>query len=285
MKSSGQSQKEKPSKQRQTQPKISDHASILAVAPPLANASTMTDASALDISAIIREVSKNIGEVMEQKLSKFSDTLDKITSRLDDQSKRIGEAEQRVSNVEDQLATMERRLKEMEKCSAGMAQRLDEGENRSRRDNIRILNFKENAEGNNSIQFFESWLPTALGLSTAKGRIKIDRAHRSFGPKGNRPRPVIIKLHNSRDKMKILSAAKKAQNLEYAGSPIYIAQDLSLAVREKRRSFNDVCQKLLDKKIRFVMRYPARLVVNYRGSEHTFENAYEAQTFVDGSLE
>lgn len=62
------------------------------------------------MSEIMREVIQNIGHVIEQKISKFSDTLDKIASRLDEQSKRISKAEQQVSNVENQpLCEMEKR--------------------------------------------------------------------------------------------------------------------------------------------------------------------------------
>lgn len=65
-----------------------------------------------------------------------------------------------------------------------MADGIEDVENRSRRDNIRILNLEEGTEGKEPIQFFETWLPTVLGLSTSaeRSRIKIDRVHRSLLP-------------------------------------------------------------------------------------------------------
>lgn len=165
-----------------------------------------------------------------------------------------------------------------------MAEQLDNAKNRSRRDNIRILNLKEGAEGDHPIQFLESWLPTTLGLTTAKGRIKLDRAHQTPGPRSDRPRLVIIKLHNSQDKLRILSAARKVKNLGHGGSRIFIHQDLSSAVRQKRRSFNKVVQKLIDKGIRFMMRFPARLVVQHNGTERSSESAEEVLHFLDAEL-
>ncbi|XP_039473236.1 uncharacterized protein LOC120441853 [Oreochromis aureus] len=68
------------------------------------------------------------------------------------------------------------RLAEAEEKIKIMAKSLDDLENRSRRDNIRIINLKEGAEGESPIQFFEAWLPAMLGLGnscTGKARIKL----------------------------------------------------------------------------------------------------------------
>ncbi len=278
----GQSQREKSARQRQiTQSKITDHTPQHAMASsPLADANSV-NASAMDMTELVWEVTRNINAVMEQKFSKLADALEKIASSLEGQSQRITEAEQQISTVEDQVVALERCLEQVQSRQVSMAEQLDDAENRSRWDNIRILNLKEGTEGEHPLQFFESWLPTTLGLPAAKGRIKLDRAHRAGGPRSDRPRPVIIKLHNSRDKLRILSAARKAKNLEHGGSRIFIHQDLSNAVRQKRRSFNDVVQKLIYKGIRFTMRFPARLVVQHNGAERSLDNAEEAQHFVD----
>lgn len=202
----------------------------MASTPP-ADANIM-EVSAMDMSELVREVTQNICEVMEQKLSKLTDALDKIASSLEGQSKRITEAEQRVSTVEDQVAALELRLEQVESRQVAMAEQLDDAENRSRWDNIRILNLKEGTEGEHPLQFFESWLLMTLGLPAAKGCVKLDRVHRTARPRSDHPRPVIIKLHNSRDKLRILSAARKVKNLEHGGSRIFIHQDQSSAVRQ-----------------------------------------------------
>lgn len=225
----GKSQRERPAKLRQTiQSKITD---LPNMAPPSPTSASMLEASATDMSELPREVTQNISEMMELKLAKLTDTLDRIASSLECQSKHITEAERRISAVDDQVAALELRLAQVENKQATMADQIDDAENRSRRDNLRILNLKEGTEGEHPLEFFESWLPKTLGLRAAKGRIKLDRAHRTAGPRSDRPRPVIIKLHNSRDKPRILAAVRKAKNLEHEGSRIFIHQDLSNAVR------------------------------------------------------
>lgn len=157
-----------------------------------------------------------------------------------------------------------------------MANQTDDAENCSRRDDLQILHLKEGTEGEHPLEFFESWLPKTLGLCAAKGRVKLDRAHWTAGPRSDRPRPVIVKLHNPRDKPRILAAVRKATNLEHEGSRIFIHQDLSNVVRLKRRSYNDVVRKLIDKEIRLTMQFPARLVVQLNRTERSFINAEEA---------
>lgn len=238
----------------------------------------------VDTTILIREVTQSFTNAMDEKLSKFSKTLEKISSTLESQSKRITAAEQRVSDVEDTVAGLELRVAEAEKKIKIMADSMDDMENRSRRDNIRILNLEEGTEGKRPIQFFESWLPTVLGLEGSPGtksRIKIDRAHRRLGPRGARPHPVIIKLHNSRDKPRIMAALRAKPNLEYEGKKILIHQDLSTAVRERRRAFNSVCQALIDKGIRFSMRFPATLTVNHNSTEHKFETRRGAENVLN----
>lgn len=128
-----------------------------------------------------------------------------------------------MTDLDGRLAEAERKIKLMADC-------MNDMENRSRRNNICILNLKEDTEGKRPVNFFETWLPTVLGLQAspgAKNRIKIDLAHRRFGLRGAHPRPVIIKLHNSSDKLRIMAAMRAAPNLEHEGQRIVIHQDLS----------------------------------------------------------
>ncbi|KAI3368692.1 hypothetical protein L3Q82_025685 [Scortum barcoo] len=82
---------------------------------------------------------------------------------------------------------------------------------------------------------------------------------------GNRPRPVII-----------MAALRERRQLTHEGQKLYIQQDFSAAVKEKRRSFNKVCERLIGLNIRFFMRFPAVLTFTYNGEKHAF------QAFMDG---
>uniref|UniRef100_A0A673AR91 L1 transposable element RRM domain-containing protein n=1 Tax=Sphaeramia orbicularis TaxID=375764 RepID=A0A673AR91_9TELE len=214
---------------------------------------------------VSKTVTEKIGALMEQKFTELHSTLDKLSSRIEDNTKRITETENRISDGEDHITTLENKLNDLEQRVKILTDRAEDSENRSRRDNIRIIGLKEGAEGNQAVKFFGNWLPDTLGLETKRGSIKIDRAHGALGPaKKNYNRPVIIKLHNF-----------KKGEITYRGEKIHIRQDLSTQVREARRQFNGVCECLIQRGLRFQMRYPATLCFTFNGEERSFKSPRE----------
>lgn len=230
---------------------------------------------------VSKTVTEKIAALMEQKLTELHSILDKLSSRVVDNTKRITETENRISDGENRTATLENKLAELEQRVRILTDRAEDGENRSRRDNIRIVRLKEGAEGNQAVKFFGTWLPDTLGLDTKRGSIKIDRAHRASGPpKTNYNQPVIIKLHNFSDKQRILAAVREKGEIIYQGDNIYIRQDLSVQVREARRQFNGVCERLIQRGLRFQMRYPASLCFILNGEQCSFKSPREAEDFL-----
>lgn len=181
------------------------------------------------------------------------------------------------------MTAMESRLTDLETKVRVLTERSIDMEGRSRRDNIIIYNLKETAEGRQPVKFFESWLPTLLDLETKRGIIKVDRAHRTLGPpKPDWPRAVVIKLHNSRDKLRILAAAKEKGPLSHEGHTIFIRQDLAVGVKEMRRAFNGVCERLIQMDMRFSMPFPATLNFSHGGKNYLFRSPEDALAFLDG---
>lgn len=82
-----------------------------------------------DTTALIREVTQNFPNIMEEKLSMKLRELSKI---LESRSKRITEAEQQVSGGQDMVTGLEERFIKAERK---MANGMDDMENWSRQDN------------------------------------------------------------------------------------------------------------------------------------------------------
>ncbi|CAG5927161.1 unnamed protein product, partial [Menidia menidia] len=217
-----------------------------------------SDSLAADIS---QSVTERISALMDKKFAEFATTLSNISAKLEANTERITDAEHRISAVEDDVLTVEPRLKELESKVRILTEKCIDLEGRNRRDNILIFNLKEDTEGRQP-----RWLPTLLGLECKRGVIKIDRAHQSLGPpRRDRPRAVIVKLHHSRDTSRILATARKQPPLTYEGQTIVIRQDMTAAVKDMRRAFNEVCELLIKKDIKFSMRYPAVLSYSHGG--------------------
>ncbi len=143
---------------------------------------------------------------------------------------RQAEAETRIASLEDDIAPIKGKLVALEKLNMALTEKVTDLEGRSRRDNIRILNLKESVEESDPIHFFESFIPKLLALSVPS--IAINRAHRGLGmPTDGRPRPVIIKIHRSRDDATILTAARCKGQFPYKDQLLRIAPDISPTVR------------------------------------------------------
>ena len=56
-----------------------------------------------------------------------------------------------------------------------------------------------------------------------------------INPRRNTPRHILIKLTKTKNKERILKAAREKQQVTYKGSPIYLTADLSAATLQARR--------------------------------------------------
>lgn len=171
-----------------------------------------------------------------------------------------------------------------EKSISMLVQKTEEQENRSRRDNIRIIGLKEGIEGWQPTAFFEFWLPSVLGLETKQGKMKMDRAQRTPGrPRADNAKPctVVIKLHNYTDRMKILAAFKSKQPMAHDGEAFVIRPDFTASVIQQRRCFSGVCNQLIKRNIWFRMAFPATLTFTHGSNNYVFTIAEEALELLD----
>lgn len=116
----------------------------------------------------------------------------------------------------------------------------------------------EGKESTNPALFLKSWLPSLLNINFKHDQIKIERAHSILMHQptpGERPRTVILKLHNFQDKVCILQVAQAAGKLLYKQCIIFIYKDLSAVIIRKRKG------------VGFAMIYPAVLRVQYEGAK------------------
>lgn len=185
---------------------------------------------------------------------------------VDSLAARQAESEAHISTLEDNVTQLMVKIAVVEKLNTELTQKLTDLEGRSRRDNIRILNLKESIEGNDPLKFFEEFFPKVLELPVMS--ITIDRAHRGYGaPTDGRPRPVIVKIHHTRDVAVILSAARCKGNLQYNGQTGF-TPDIPPVVWSVQRAFNPVCAELIKKDIRFQMIFPDDNVI-LQGEQHS----------------
>ncbi|KAF3843699.1 hypothetical protein F7725_002548, partial [Dissostichus mawsoni] len=200
----------------------------------------------------IRNGNQALSSKLDSKTAEINQSISGLKSMLDKLSSRVTEAEDRIGTAEDQLVDLDS---------------LDQLENYSRRNNIRVINLGESCEGNDPVNFFVNWIPATLGQEHFTEPLIIERAHRAFGPRppaDQRPRPVLIRLLKCQDRDKILriAAQRSRENkgpIKYDGKPVLFFPDLSASLVKRRKEYDRVKTELRSKDIPFALLHPATL--------------------------
>uniref|UniRef100_A0A8C2ER77 L1 transposable element RRM domain-containing protein n=1 Tax=Cyprinus carpio TaxID=7962 RepID=A0A8C2ER77_CYPCA len=205
-------------------------------------------------------------DVIHSRLTSIQNSL----STLGDQ---VNLLEQRVGANEDNVQVCVARIQQMEKDNFYLLDKVDDLENRSRRSNLRFVGVRESSEGSDIAGFMSRLIPQLLGQDNFSTPLIIEWAHRSPTVRQSdraSPRPIMIKLLNFQDKVKILRIAREKKKLEYNGTRIYIYPDFSADLMKKRRSFDSVKRKLRELDMKYYLRYPCTLCVFVDGKQQRF---------------
>uniref|UniRef100_A0A5F8HH53 L1 transposable element RRM domain-containing protein n=1 Tax=Monodelphis domestica TaxID=13616 RepID=A0A5F8HH53_MONDO len=157
-------------------------------------------------------------------------------------------------------------------------------ENRSRRDNLRIIGLPEDHDKRKSLDIIlqEIIKENCSEILEQEGKVEIDRIHRSLpvlNPQLTIPRNVIAKFKNYQIKEKILQAAKK-KSFRYQGTTVRITQDLAASTLKKRKAWNTIFWKARELGLQPRINYPVKLTIFLQGKVWSFNKIEEFQEFV-----
>lgn len=222
-------------------------------------------------------------EKLSADISQIDEKITSLDGKFGAMVLQLKAAENRISTVEDTVQNLTLENNKLSRALTGAMEKISDLENRSRRGNLRIYGFPEEAEQGNPISFLEHELPKILGMQP--GTIEIERAHRSLNPKpkpGVRPRPFIINLLRYPIKEKIMAIARGKKELKWGQKDhkIMIFQDYSKDVIEKRQKCNDAKRLARNKNLDYFISYPAVFKVRSGGKLHSFTCHQEAEKFI-----
>ena len=89
-----------------------------------------------------------------------------------------------------------------------------------------------------------------------------------------------MKLANSKDKEKILKAARDKRSLTYMGRNIRLTADLSTETWQVRKGWQDIFRVLKEKNMQPRMLYPARLSFRIEGEIKSFQDRQKLKEYV-----
>lgn len=189
-----------------------------------------------------------------------------------------------MSAVEDQLSSMKKALNTATQHIPVLMTKVDVLENRSRRNNVRLVGVPEKAEGRDPVAFLESWLSDTVGKDLLSPFSAIERAHvvptRPLPP-GAPPWPILFKLLHFHNRDMILRAATEKGDLTVNGQKVSLFPDFFGEIQRKRMLFLDMKKRLCNLGVPYSMKYPAKLWVVALNFTHFFESPKEALAWLD----
>ncbi|KAL7882930.1 hypothetical protein SRHO_G00005880 [Serrasalmus rhombeus] len=204
--------------------------------------------------------------------------LHALEQNLEDAGNSLTEVDSRVTTLENTCSAL---VKENETIRA----KLDDLENRARRNNIRIIGIPERLEGPRPTSFIESLLLDVFGSDSFTKPPAVDRAHRSLAPMPKQhqpPRPMIVRLHHFQTRERIFQLAPEKGQLQFQGNRIHIYPDFSAEVARRRTAFTAIKPQLREAGIEYGLLFSARLRINHKGVKHVFESPQQVTAFLQG---
>ncbi|KAI7813890.1 putative follistatin-related protein 5-like [Triplophysa rosa] len=208
------------------------------------------------------------GLATQENVEGCSNGVRELRDRYSSLNSRVGKAEKNYDKSAARLTTFEEKMADLE--------------DRSRRDNIRIINLPEGVEGKTNLMAYilgslPVWLP-----ALAEAKPEIMRAHR-IGPPNNTGRPctVIAKMLRYTDRDLLLRTSRKS-SIKVDGKDIRFAADYSAFTTNRRCSFVEVIKKAQKIGFQTFLMYPAQLKLTRGLTQRIFKSHLEVEDFLGG---
>ena len=106
------------------------------------------------------------------------------------------------------------------------------------------------------------------------------RVLKKLDPRRNTPRHIIITLPKTKDKEKILKAAREKETVTYKGVPTRLSADFSKEILQARRGWKDVLKVMKAKDLHQRLLYPAKLSFRMEGQIKCFTDKVKLKEFI-----
>ncbi len=157
-------------------------------------------------------------QIKTRELMHLDSKVDPIQSKLEQHTNFLGYSwrsccvsRQRISANEDNLQDLSTWINDLTKDNTYLMDKVQDLENRSRASNLRFVGIPESSEGRDVLGFMAQLILQLFGRENFPASPAVERAHRTpLFRNSDRAgsRPILIKLSNFQDKVKILRLAR-----------------------------------------------------------------------------
>lgn len=185
-------------------------------------------------------------------------------------SDRLTAGETSMLVIDRRVTALEAQHRSQAEMSLGLQLHMEEMEDRSRRNNLRLRGLPE-ATGPADLADTVADIFRRVAGDQIQGRLEFDRIHRALGPRSEdpaRPQDVICRLHHYAHKDIIARKAWETQDLELDGAALTILPDISRATLQRRA----LLKPLLDlaRRHNATYRWGFPLSVTFRKDQRSF---------------
>ena len=235
-----------------------------------------------EMSSFLLEFRKEMAGMfhdMEKSIRKYISAVRADMAHLLD---RVEETEQRQDLHEVAIKELQDTVTQLSYAHRASLYKLEDLENRNRRNNLRIRGLPE-ATGDNDLE------PSLRGiLNTILGRpptdpLRFDRVHRALRPRNlssDLPRDVICRLHYFEEKNAIMIKLRNTPNIDFDGAILQIFPDISKETLDRRRAQKPLLERLRSDGTTYRWGFPASLIATKNGRSSTLRFPEELPTFL-----
>ncbi|XP_053568667.1 proteasome activator complex subunit 4 [Bombina bombina] len=214
--------------------------------------------------------------------------LTEMRSLFGDLKRDFQQISQQVTTLETKQTTLQaqadsntQRAFEQEGDIQFLLTRVEDLDNRGRRNNLRIRGVPESVN-NTAIEGFLQDFFRTIKETPSSPDIMLERAHRALRPKTPPkapPRDIIVKFLSYKDKDIIAQRARAIKDLTHAGIPIQVFSDLSQITLQKRRDLKFITSVLQRHKIQYKWGFPVSLIATRNGKQAIFKTRTDLSDF------
>ena len=218
-------------------------------------------------------------------VSEIKATTAELVLKVNEIQERVTTAEQKITTMEDSVAQLTLDGSAQDNFLRQLWDRVDMLENRSRRNNVRVIGWGENLGDGELASCMQQILTEGLGIEWSE-EFEIERIHRVPGfrrnPKPNQPpRIMMVRFLRSSARDKVLQAAREKKGIQsWKGCKLSIYPDMSKELAEKRKEFNNARKLLRDLDIKNTLAFPATLRFTWKGKHLRFTSYSSAEKYI-----
>lgn len=132
-----------------------------------------------DIRELLGGIRSEVAALRVEILAELKSSISAVKTSLLEQEQKLKDVEESLTDVDGRVTVLESTCSALSKDNEKLRAKLDDLENRSRRNNIHVIGIPE---GSHPSAFIEALVLEVFGEQSFAKKPEVDRAHRSLAP-------------------------------------------------------------------------------------------------------